>query len=1034
MVSLPASGVDAASTVAVGLDDSQRAVIALPDESSAIVVGAAGSGKTHTLVELVAERIHGREWSPEQIVVLSPTRQSATALRDRLAARIDVPTLGPLARTANSLAFEVIREAAAALGQAAPTLLTGAEQDQIISELLAGEIADGVGAPWPEQLDREVRSLRGFRTELRDLMMRCVEFGVSPRDLATLGERHDRPEWVAAAAFIDVYDAVKASFRDRHFDASELLAEAAHLISSGQFAAIDRLRLVIVDDAQELTEATISLLGALAKRGIAVVGFGDPDLTTGSFRGAQPHVVARWAERLGLDNCASFTLASVHRHGTTLRSTVTALTQRIGVTGVIAQRKSVSVTPVASSICGYELSSPAEEVAFIARQLREKHLLESVPWSKMAVIVRSGSLIPALARQLRSLEVVTSVSSARSAVRDEFSVNGLIVLLELALDRRPLDAEAGVQLLSSSVGGFDPVSLRRLKASLRHDALAAEIYDSAEELLAEALAAPAGFATIDTRIARRAAAVAANLHETAKAGAAGDSIEELLWGAWQRSGLADQWAEQARGSGVVAEEANRHLDAIVALFAAAKRFVERRPDAPANVFLNEWLSADVAEDTLAARSIVDSVTVGTPASVIGFEFDVVVIAGMQENAWPNLRVRGSLLGAHDLPRVLAGETLAIADRRRDVLHDELRMFAQAVSRAKSEVIVTAVAGDDNMPSPFLTLLPSPQAPIRARPPLSLRGLVGVLRREAAADSPSSAAAAASLARLSREGVPGADPRDWYGMREPSTTEPLVDLSDPDAVVSVSPSRMESFESCPLHWAIDQLGGATSNVASNLGSLIHGVAENATEISAEALFREVEARWSEMTFEAPWQSEAEKLRARKLTQHLATYLRDFDNNGGELISNEMSFTLALEQAKLRGKIDRVEKYGGTTAVIVDLKTGKSEPGTDKAVVDHAQLAAYQLAFVSGAITGVPEGLVNGGAKLVVLSPSGKTRDYVEPKQPPMTDAQIEEFRQRVIDDAHGMASNVFVARISSHCTDPWSFGNCRIHIVPAVSAQ
>ncbi|TQO19187.1 superfamily I DNA/RNA helicase [Rhodoglobus vestalii] len=1033
MVTLPEEHADVAVTEPLELDDSQRAVVALADGLSAIVVGAPGSGKTVTLVELVAERVHARGWTPQQIVVLSATRQSATSLRDRLAARIDAPTLGPMARTANSLAFEVIREAAAAAGDGAPTLLTGAEQDQIIAELLAGEMADGGGAPWPAHLDDEVRQLRGFRTELRDLMMRCVEFGVTPHDLRQLGERNDRPEWVAASAFISVYDAVKASYRDRHFDASELLAEAAALITQGHYAAIDRLRLVIVDDAHELTEATISLLRALASRGITIIGFGDPDLTTGSFRGAQPGVLAAWAERLSLTDSRTLFLSAVHRHGATLRQSVTGLTARIGVSGLIQQRKSESVATEPSSIRSYQMATPAEEVAFIARQLREKHVLESVPWSRMAVIVRTGSLIPSLARQLRTLEVVTSVSSARSAVRNEFSVNGLIVLLELALHRRPLDAESAVHLLSSSVGGFDAVSLRRLKAALRHEALAAENYDPADQLIAQALAAPAGFTSIETRVARQAAAVAKNLRETAAAAAAGDTIEELLWGAWQRSGLADRWFVQALGSGVVAEEANRHLDAVVALFSAAKRFVERRPDAPANLFLNEWLSADVAEDTLAARSVVDSVTVGTPASVIGQEFDVVVIAGMQENVWPNLRVRGSLLGAHDLPRVLAGEKLAVADRRREVLHDELRMFAQAVSRATSEVIVTAVEGDDSMPSPFMTLIPTPDEPLRVRPPLSLRGLVGVLRRELTT-STNPGAAAASLARLAREGVPGADPRWWYGLRAPSTTAPLVDLSDPDAEVRVSPSRMESFEGCPLHWAIDQLGGATSTVASNLGSLIHGVAETATEFSAEALFCAVEERWGEMTFEATWQSEAEKLRARKLTQHLATYLRDFAANGGELISNEMAFVLPLEHARLSGKIDRVEMYGGTTAVIVDLKTGKNEPSTDNAVADHPQLAAYQLAFASGAIEGVPGGLVNGGAKLVVLSPSAKTRDYVDPKQAPMTDEQLELFRQRVVEDARGMAANVFVARMSSHCTDPWSFGNCRIHVVPQVSAR
>jgi MoxR-like ATPase len=39
------------------LDESQRAVIALADGESAAVLGAPGTGKTTTIVELVADRV-----------------------------------------------------------------------------------------------------------------------------------------------------------------------------------------------------------------------------------------------------------------------------------------------------------------------------------------------------------------------------------------------------------------------------------------------------------------------------------------------------------------------------------------------------------------------------------------------------------------------------------------------------------------------------------------------------------------------------------------------------------------------------------------------------------------------------------------------------------------------------------------------------------------------------------------------------------------------------------------------------------------
>ena len=1035
----------------VELDSSQQAVIALPDGACAAVIGAPGSGKTTTMIELVADRVLGRGWSPGEIVILSPSRASATLLRDRLAQRLAVPTPGPMARTANSLAFEVVRDAAAVAGEPAPTLLTGAEQDQIIGELLAGEIEDGTASYWPAHLDLEVRRLRGFRTELRDLMMRAVEYGVSPAALASLGRMHDRDAWVAASSFITVYDAVKSSYRARHFDSTELIREAAVIIADGSSLSIDGLRLVIVDDAQESTESTVTLLRALVSRGVAVMAFGDPDVTTGGFRGARPELLGRLSAAIGRP-VQSLYLGNVHRHGDAVREVVSRITGRIGSAGVGQQRQAGAVAVAdadsdavvdadadadAGQVAAFKLGSPAEEVAFIARRLRERHLLDGIPWSQMAVVVRSGSLVPSLARELRALEVVTSVSSARAAVRDEYAVEGLILLLELALGLagmpagRVLDPEAALELLGGAVGRLDAVSLRRLKAALRHEELAGGGDRGADDLLTDALLHPAGLVTIDTRVGRNAQSVAKNLHAAAAAALAGESIEELLWGVWQRSGLATTWFDQALGSGIVAEEANRHLDAVVALFSAAKRFVERTPDAPAAVFVDSWRSADVAEDTLAPRATLDSVAVGTPPAMVGRDFEVVVVAGMQENVWPNLRIRGSLLGSQDLPLVVSGGDPSSVDKRLDVMHDELRMFAQAVSRASVEVIVTAVAGDDNLPSPFLRLVPEGTVVGLPRHPLSLRGMVGRMRRELT--STGSADAASGVARLAAEGVPGANPDQWYGLAEASTTAPLVDLDDPETSVRVSPSRMEAFETCALHWLIDEVGGGSSSVAANLGTLIHSVAETATDTSADALFAAVSDRWGELSFEASWHSEVEKVRARDLTSRLSAYLRDFDATGGIAASREGSFELQVGRATLRGKIDRVESFPDGTAVIVDLKTGRNDPTTDDAVADHAQLGAYQLAFVSAAIDGVPEGLENGGAKLVIVSKGTRDAEYAAPHQKAFTAEQLEQFRARVSDDAEGMAGAVFVAQLGSHCLDPWSFGRCRIHVVQAVSS-
>ena len=44
----------------------------------------------------------------------------------------------------------------------------------------------------------------GFRTELRELLLRATERGITPERLAAWGRRLDRSQWVHAAAFAGI--------------------------------------------------------------------------------------------------------------------------------------------------------------------------------------------------------------------------------------------------------------------------------------------------------------------------------------------------------------------------------------------------------------------------------------------------------------------------------------------------------------------------------------------------------------------------------------------------------------------------------------------------------------------------------------------------------------------------------------------------------------------------------------------------------------------------------------------------------------
>jgi superfamily I DNA/RNA helicase/RecB family exonuclease len=1034
--------------VALAADPSQAAVLALPDDRHAAVIGAPGTGKTTTLARLVALRLTRADAiSPDghaTVLALTSARSAATALRDRLASSVERVMPGALARTVNSLAFQIVAHAAAVQGQEAPTLLTGGEQDRIIADLLEGHELDGTGPDWPAPITEVVRERAGFRTALRDVMMRAVAAGVEPEDMRELGDDTGRPEWRAVGDFVDEYRAAVTSFRSTSLDAAELVAYATAAVLRGQVpASVAALRLVVVDDTQELVEGEIALLGALARSGVQLVAFGDPDIAASAFRGAEPDVLGRLAVRLGVDRVDELVLTTVHRHAAPIRALVSGITGRIGAAAAGRQRTATATTVDARSdaVLHLEGASRAALIVAVARRLREHRLLDGVPWHRMAVVTRSGAAIPELVRALSVAEVPATAGAAPVRPRDDTAARALLDAAAVSLGVLPLDAVLATSFATGPLGGLDTLAMRRLRLALRREELAGGGTRTADELLVDALGAPERLATVDAGFARRATRLARSLVQARTDADAGASIEEILWGLWERSGLAGTWGGQSAAGGVGAAEADRHLDAVVGLFTAAKRFVERTPDAPARVFVDDLLGADLPEDSIGPDRTAGRVRVLTPSATIGLECDVVVVLGLQDGVWPNTRVRGSLLDPDGLVRAAAGIDQTTIDDRAAVIADELRLFARAVSRATTQVVIGTVANDDEAPSPFVRLVPVPPDRQPTVHPLSLRGLAGSLRRRVVASGDHEAASA--LARLAEAEVPGASPDDWYGLAAPSTEDPLVDLAaapepaedggEPvPPTVSVSPSRIGTYEECPVHWFVQTFGGSAPSPAMGIGTIVHAAMEHATEVDVESLWQHVEGRWDELTFESPWVADRERARTRRMIEGLSDYLRTFASAGRRLLGAETSFALVTGPARMRGSIDRIEVDPDGRVSVVDLKTGRSMPSEKSDMPEHPQLGAYQLAVEDGAVDGVPAGSEMADARLVFVQNPRGGHAYSERTQQAFDDDARAAYRQRLHTVATGMAGRTFLANVDDHCEKARTGAECRIHVVGEVT--
>ena len=142
------------------------------------VLGGPGTGKTSLLVDTAAAHI-AAGLEPESLLLLTGSGPLAASTRSAvtarlLAARCAEPCRAvvrePVVRSVHSYAFAVLRKAAARAGDPPPRLVTRAEQDGIIRELLAGDLEDGA-LHWSREL-RPALTTAGFATELRDLMAR----------------------------------------------------------------------------------------------------------------------------------------------------------------------------------------------------------------------------------------------------------------------------------------------------------------------------------------------------------------------------------------------------------------------------------------------------------------------------------------------------------------------------------------------------------------------------------------------------------------------------------------------------------------------------------------------------------------------------------------------------------------------------------------------------------------------------------------------------------------------------------------------
>ncbi len=882
-----------------------------------LVVGGPGTGKTEFLARRALWLLQDAEVAPEELLLLGFSRRGVADLKTRVQRGLTRSYTAVPASTFHSLASRLLESyGQRALGWTVmPSLLTGPEQVALVHDLLTTEDS----RRWPLPF-RSLLTTNSFAREVTDFLLRCQEQLIDGSHLAELAS--DRSDWQGLPEFLLRYE--QALLEQGRIDYGTLLAKAVRVLAEPEVAqaASAQYRYLLVDEYQDTTRAQVRLLQKMytARRNLTVAA--DPYQSIYSFRGADlsnvsrfpsdfPHEDGRLAGRMVLTT--SFRVPAA----------ILESAERVTAGSLPGSAGPVTPAPGEGRVETYSFDQQTQEAEWIAEEIDRLHLGQQIPYSKIAVFVRSKRrFLPELSRVLERRRIPHELPDSRLA--DHPAVRVVLDCVIAATENEP---EAGRALRRILLGPLFSVPLGRLR-EIERDRI--RLGTRWIEALAGRLEDGQGLSHL---------------------------FEETSWATSSPAveGFWHVWETLPQFASVVEQPLRRNERAAWSSLAQVLgRLNERDPKATLVDYVrlteDEEFEAQPLLSYRAPRG--DRLTLTTLHQSKGLEFDTVFIADAVEGVFPDLRSRESLLGSRHLSPSLPTDPI---DYRAFRLQEEMRLAYTATTRGYRRVIWTATSSGleegHGMPSRFLPLIAgvrsisdaSDRPPERTNPVTPLEAEAW-LRRIARDPTLSEARRLAALSLLETGSKWGLRPPEVYaGVRERGPDRGVMAEG-----FTLSPSQAESYAACPRRYVFErrlQVGDEPTPFLT-FGSLIHGALERAEATAVETgtphaelscALKELDSIWDPSDFGGdPWAT-AWYRRAVLIITHLYEHWPSL----GVPVALERPLSLEVDGVLWRGTADRIELDGGVVRV-VDYKTGTRLPTTSEAALSM-QLGFYVLAL-------------------------------------------------------------------------------------------
>ena len=594
-----------------------------------LIIAGAGSGKTRMITYRIANMLENGI-KDESILALTFTNKAAKEMSDRIKSLTGKKLKGLTATTFHSFGLILLKKYIHHLGYHNNFSLYDANDNQALIKNCI--ISLGYQIP-----DYNIYTIASLFSDVKTGRKTFNEEGTAVREIYN--------EWLLCQKAYNVVD-----FDDLILLPIRIFEKKPYILEEVQ----ERYRYILVDEFQDTSLLQYKFVSMIAKkyRNIAVVG--DDDQSIYSWRGANYENIRMFEK--DFPERKEFKLEQNYRSSGTILKAANAVIQHN------TERKEKSLWTDSNE--GAEISirdheTGEEEASFIAEDIKRR-VRNGEKLSSFGILVRTNGLITQIENNLMEHSIPHKISGGQSFY-DRREIRDILCYLKVLVNAH--DDVSLLRIINTPRRGIGRTTIEKLREYA--DKNYKSLYDSINDLiLSDAL---------QERTKKSLMSFIGLIKKWRNTNNLGSLIENIINDISYRNMLLEEYPDSPK-------TVEYKMTGIRILSERINRYLERNPDATLSDYIN--VTALVNEDD---EDDDNKVSLMTMHASKGLEFDIVYIAGMEDDIIPSKR---SL--EEDL----------------DNIYEERRLFYVAITRARRELIINYALKRINSMGEVKTALPS----------------------------------------------------------------------------------------------------------------------------------------------------------------------------------------------------------------------------------------------------------------------------------------------------------------------------------------